>query len=339
MARFGATGGAEMTETTKFLDPPHTDLEPPDWFRSAMAVPRRERRVEAAGAEIHAFEWGDPEKPGLVMLHGFLAHAHCFAFIAPFLAADHHVVAYDLSGMGDSGRRPRYGFEDRIDELNAVTEAFGLFDGPEKPVIIAHSFGGAIALSAIEQHAERYAGLLIADTFAMRPERLDRWFEAHPRREPRRDPRPNRVYPDYETAKARFVLSPPQPVREPYLFDYMAFHSLKETDDGWTWKFDPGVLLREEDGRDRLYEMGRRLAGAPGRKAIVYGEESRLFDADCAAYVRECVRELGAAPFPIVGLPHAGHHLMLDQPIALAGVLRAILGAWAAEDGAKRAAC
>ncbi len=321
-----------MTEDSRFLDHPYTELHPPDWFRSAMAVPRRERRVEAAGAEIHAFEWGDPENPGVVMLHGFLAHAHCFAFIAPFLAADHHVVAYDLSGMGDSGRRPRYAYEDRIDELNAVTEAFGLFERERKPVIIAHSFGGAIALSTVEQHAERYGGLVIADTFAMRPERLDKWFEAQGPRTPRSETKPNKVYPDYAAARARFVLSPPQTAREPYLFDYMAYHSLTETEDGWTWKFDPGVFLREEDGRERLYKMGERLAGAPGRKAIVHGEESLLFDGDCAAYIRECGREIGAPEFPIIGLPHAGHHLMLDQPIAFTGDLRAILDQWSTDD-------
>src|SRR3546814_2919648 len=37
--------------------------------------------------------------------HGFLAHARCFAFIAPFLAKDYDVVAYDLSAMGDSAVR------------------------------------------------------------------------------------------------------------------------------------------------------------------------------------------------------------------------------------------
>jgi pimeloyl-ACP methyl ester carboxylesterase len=46
--------------------------------------------------------WGDPSKLGVLLLHGFLAHARCFAFITPFLAKEYYVVAYDFFGMGDS---------------------------------------------------------------------------------------------------------------------------------------------------------------------------------------------------------------------------------------------
>jgi pimeloyl-ACP methyl ester carboxylesterase len=54
---------------------------------------------------------------------------------------------------------------------------------------------------------------------------------------------------------------------------------------------------------------------------IVYGEQSDLFDADSADYVREC----GGGHIPMIGIPDARHHLMLDQPIAFVSVLRAIL--------------
>ena len=67
------------------------------------------------------------------------------------------------------------------------------------------------------------------------------------------------MYPDYETAKGRFVLSPPQKVNEPYLFDYMAFHSLKEVEGGWSWKFDqvrPVRILRREKSNRRSWAGG-----------------------------------------------------------------------------------
>jgi pimeloyl-ACP methyl ester carboxylesterase len=260
-------------------------------------------------------------KPGVLLLHGFLAHARCFAFIAPFLAREYYVVAYDFSGMGDSGVREEYSDEVRLQELMDVARGTGLFDNGRKPSIIAHSYGGSIGLFAMERCHEQFSRLVICDLMTLRPERL----VAH-RKESgppgSQDPlRPNRIYPDYVTAKGRFVLSPAQKVNEPYLFDYMAYHSLKEVAGGWTWKFHPSVLGRNNDFHDRLSAQARRIASAPGTIVIVYGEQSELFDADSADYVREC----GGGHIPMIGIPDARHHLMLDQPLAFASVLRAIL--------------
>ncbi|OYW87951.1 MAG: alpha/beta hydrolase, partial [Hyphomonas sp. 32-62-5] len=77
----------------------------PEWFVSALKVPREEGYIEIDGARTHYFRWGDREKPKVLMTHGFLSHARCFAFIAPFLAEDYDVVAFDLAGMGDTEMR------------------------------------------------------------------------------------------------------------------------------------------------------------------------------------------------------------------------------------------
>jgi pimeloyl-ACP methyl ester carboxylesterase len=130
-------------------------------------------------------------------------------------------------------------------------------------------------------------------------------------------------YPDYETAKARFVLSPRQKVNEAYLFDYMAYHFLKEVEGGWSWKCHPSVFEPTANLRERLLAQAKRIADTPGRVVIVYGEESALFDADSAEYIREA----GGVHIPMIGIPDARHHLMLDQPIAFTSVLKAILSA------------
>lgn len=293
----------------------------PPWFEAALATPRREGWVESAGCPIHFFSWGDTSKPGVLLLHGFLAHARCFAFIAPLLADDYHVVAYDLSGMGDSGRRETYPDDVRLQELMDVAEATGLFANNAKPMIIAHSYGGTVGLTAMEQRTEHFAGLVICDLMTLRPQRL----LAHSKESGppgSQDPtRPNRIYPDYPTAKGRFVLSPPQKVNEEYLFDYMAYHSLKEVEGGWTWKFHPSVFEQSQDLPARMLAQAKRIANAPGRIVIVYGEESALFDGDSADYVNES----GGEHIPKISIPDARHHLMLDQPIAFACVLKAIL--------------
>ena len=77
----------------------------PRWFIDALAAPRESCWVEAEGCAIHYLRWGDPAKPGLVLLHGGAAHAHWWSFLAPQLTHQHHVVAPDLSDHGDSGQR------------------------------------------------------------------------------------------------------------------------------------------------------------------------------------------------------------------------------------------
>lgn len=89
------------------------------------------------------------------------------------------------------------------------------------------------------------------------------------------------------------------------------------------WKFDPEVFRQDKAGQD-WRGIGQRLVEVAGRKAIVYGELSVLFTPDSAQYVRE----LGGTDIPMVAIPYAAHHLMLDQPIAFTTALRTVLEIW-----------
>ncbi|MDP3458418.1 MAG: alpha/beta fold hydrolase, partial [Hyphomonas sp.] len=121
----------------------------PEWFVSALKVPREEGYVEIDGARTHYFRWGDRKKPKVLMTHGFLSHARCFAFIAPFLAEDYDVVAFDLAGMGDTEMRGQADPAARGREFGEIAEALDLFTDGHKPTIIAHSFGAGAALTAV----------------------------------------------------------------------------------------------------------------------------------------------------------------------------------------------
>lgn len=315
--------------STDIVDQRAASQDLPAWFVQAMAVPREEAFVEVDGAKVHYFRWGKRGKPPLLMTHGFLAHARCFAFIAPFLAENYDIVAYDLAGMGDSEIPADCDGDKRATAMVTVAEALDLFSTPVKPKIIAHSFGSGVALTAMEMAGERFGGLIICDLMVMRPERLAAHFEngGGPPGSGRSD-RPNKVYPDYESARGRFVLSPPQPVQEPFLLEYMAYHSLRPVQDGeqkgWSWKFDPMVFHRNENDMAKWAQTAQRIVDLPHRQAIVYGENSKLFDDDSAAYLRE----LGGSHIPMIAIPEAEHHLMLDQPLALVTALRSILALW-----------
>ncbi len=310
-----------------------TDIDPvwagdgsqlPEWFVSALKVPREEGYAEIDGARAHYFRWGDRDKPKVLMTHGLLAHSRCFAFIAPFLAEDYDVVAFDLAGMGDSEMRGQADIAARGREFREIAEALDMFSNGQKPTIVAHSFGSSAALTAVTQSPEAFSGVVVCDLIIMRPELLEEYWKLSQSSPGSGDPdKPNKRYPSYEAARARYVLSPPQLVGEPFLLDYMAYHSLRREGDDWTWKFSPEVFRRSNKPGEWL-TMGERLVKAPGRKAIVHGGKSQLFTRESVAYVRE----LGGNDIVMIAIPEARHHLMLDQPLAFVTVLRSILSIW-----------
>ena len=297
----------------------------PAWLKTALEVPREDGYIKIDGCDIHYFRWGNPCKPPLILLHGFLSHARCFAFIAPFLAQDFHIIAYDFSGMGDSGVRDEYTDSVRVTELLDIASKTGMFDHQQKPIIISHSYGGRVALQALALHPNKFAGFIACDLMIIRPEIMLANKNQFQRPGHRNAGKPNRVYPDLESARQRFVLAPPQKVGHSVLLDYMAYHSLKRVDEGWTWKFDPSVFKIGNDDLKTWSKFGERLVATPGNKAVVYGAESYLFNADSAEYLAE----LGGTDFPIIEIANARHHLMLDEPIAFVSVLKTILATWA----------
>ena len=122
-------------------------------------------------------------------------------------------------------------------------------------------------------------------------------------------------------------MSPPQPVGEPFLMDYMAYHALCREGTDWTWKFSPAVFKRDNSHRLWL-EIGPRVVAAPGKRAIIHGEASQLFTPDSRRYLDE----LGGGDIPVIAVPEAQHHLMLDQPLAFTAALHAVLEQWSKSD-------
>src|ERR1700710_717344 len=82
--------------------------ERPAWFSDALRHEPERRFHVVQGAKIEALSWGEIGKPGLLLLHGKMAHADWWSFIAPFFAARHRVTALSWSGMGGSEWRESY---------------------------------------------------------------------------------------------------------------------------------------------------------------------------------------------------------------------------------------
>ncbi len=99
---------------------------------------------------------------------------------------------------------------------------------------------------------------------------------------------------------------------------------MREVEGGWSWKFNPKVFHRSTKDQEQWRNAPKRIVELPHQLAIIYGEKSKLFDADSAAYLRE----LGGESIPMIAVPRAEHHLMLDQPLAFVAALRSTLAMW-----------
>ena len=135
--------------------------EAPKWFTDALAAPRRERFVEVEGCRIRYLSWGDASKPGIVLVHGGAAHAEWWSFLAPQLASQYHVVAPELSGHGDSGRREEYPREVWAREVMAVATDAAIVGAP---MLVGHSLGGFVSIVAASLYGDRLAGAIIVDS-------------------------------------------------------------------------------------------------------------------------------------------------------------------------------
>ena len=123
--------------------------------REAAAVaehPPEGRFVEVGGTRVHYVRRGSG--PELVLIHG--ASGNLRDFTHRFLdraARDYTVTAFDRPGLGYTGRIPG------VPDGPAATEAETIFQqaellrdaaaalGIERPVVLGHSYGGAVALA------------------------------------------------------------------------------------------------------------------------------------------------------------------------------------------------
>jgi pimeloyl-ACP methyl ester carboxylesterase len=275
----------------------------PSWFTRALAQSPEHRDVDVAGVRIHYRAWGDPALPGLVLVHGGAAHSGWWDHVAPQLTG-HRVVAPDLSGHGDSGHRPVYEVRQWADEVVAVAAAAGL----HRPVVVGHSMGGWVAVSTGAAHPDAVSAVAYVDSpLNDQPPEEDRARE-------RRNP--TRVYPTLADGVARFRTLPAQDVVLPYVREHVARGSLRAVEGGWTWKFDPEFF----GNRPRLRDLLPRL-GCP---AALFRCEHGLVGPEMAAEMARLV----PAGLPVVDLPDAGHHPMLDQPLSLVTALRTLLAVW-----------
>mgnify|MGYP001604500099 CR=1 FL=1 len=94
--------------------------------------------------KLHFADWGNENKPPLLLVHGGKDHARSWDWVARALREEYHVIAPDLRGHGDSDWAigGQYTLHEFALDLAQLIDTLDL-----APVrIVAHSLGAAVSL-------------------------------------------------------------------------------------------------------------------------------------------------------------------------------------------------
>ena len=88
--------------------------------------------------------YGDPEKPALICLHGFLGDSSQFEFLVDSLSKNYRLILVDLPGcgVGEKDLSDEFSFESFASELSDSLEALNL----NQPILIGYSLGARLGL-------------------------------------------------------------------------------------------------------------------------------------------------------------------------------------------------
>ncbi len=304
-----------------------TSPAPPAARAYAPLRPARDVFRTLRGLRQHALEWGEaslvtPERPALVLVHGWMDVGASFQFVVDELCRREgpvrYCVAHDWRGFGGSegGGVDSYTFVDYLGDLEALLDAVA----PGASVdLVGHSMGGNVAMSYAGVRPARVRRLANLEGFGMpdtpsaqAPGRLAKWLDEL------KTPQAMRTYASVDEVAAR--LRQTNPRLDPDKAAWLAPHWSALKDDGrWHILGDPAhkrinpVPYR----KDEVVACWRRIA-AP--VLWVEGEETDVTKWWGDRYPRsEFEARLAEVPHvERLSLPACGHMLHHDKPVEVA---------------------
>lgn len=279
--------------------------------RAEAAVPPIGEFVTIDGARIHYVDLG--EGPPVVMLHGLAGNVRNYTqTVANELARTHRVILIDRPGSGYSGRPngTTASIQSQAEVVHRVIEELGL----QRPIIVGHSLGGAVALGYAARYPEDLSRLVLlapaATPFEPGPPidrfKVDSAFMRKALAYTVAIPAAKRSGPE----TLRFIFSP-QPPPEDFSTAGGALLSRRPAQ----------IIANFEDMsalNDGLSALTADLPAIRTPTTVLFGLQDAILDPQTHL---DALRRLPAVS--IKELPGAGHMLMYADPDAVIAVIRA----------------
>ena len=243
--------------------------------------------------------------PAVVFCHGTPWSSRLWSLYAEALASEYTVYLWDMPGYGESSMRPEHPVD-----LGVQGELFAellTHWGLDAPHVVAHDFGGAVSLRAHLVHEAAYASLALIDVVALRP-----WGAPF-----------FRLVAEHADV---FAALPPA-IHRGALEAYIRGASRRDLSDAeltmltkpWLGDVGQTAFYQQIAQADEAFtdEIELRYAEIDLPTLVVWGRDDTWIPVDRAERLAAAIP---AAELQIV--EGAGHLIQLDQPVALATILR-----------------
>jgi pimeloyl-ACP methyl ester carboxylesterase len=198
-------------------------------------------------ATLHYLEWGDPDAPAVLLLHGRTAPVQTWTDVAERLSDRYHVVALEQRGHGASSWSPEkaYNLGDFLGDLEAFADAVL----PERFLLVGHSMGACTSLVYTARHPERVRALVLEDGGPPGPTVIDAVRDHHEQ--------VPLVFADLATAREHVRAA--QPWMDDVQLEREVAATLRVEEDGRVaWRSDlDGLLGDSHTARDELFLTGQ----------------------------------------------------------------------------------
>lgn len=265
--------------------------------------------VEGNGLKFHYLDWGNPQKPPLVLLHGVGQTCHTWDLFAAAMSPHFHVMAFDQRGHGDTDWAPDkdYSRKTMVQDAEAFTSALGL----DRFFLTGMSMGGANSLSFTAKNPDRVEALVVVD--------IGPRVESKGVKHIRDFMKDFREFDSLEEAADTIhKFNPRRPLE--VIRKYTVVYNLKQLPSGkWTWKYDTYFSQGHQrvDMKKMQDELSQDVKKIRCPTLVVKGAESDVLSLDGARGLQESIP---GSEFALVA--GAGHSVMGDNPPGFEAAVR-----------------
>lgn len=118
------------------------------------------RTLEVEGIKIAYQEAGNPEKPTIVLLHGFPASSYQYRKVLAQLSNDYHLIAPDYPGFGNSDFPDPKNYNYTFDTIAATIDSFLEEKNINSYAIMIQDYGAPIGFRLATAHPGRITAII-----------------------------------------------------------------------------------------------------------------------------------------------------------------------------------
>jgi pimeloyl-ACP methyl ester carboxylesterase len=266
----------------------------------------------------HVTEWGNPENPLVVMLHGWGDCGRSFQFVVDEMRDDWFIVAPDWRGFGQTRYRAHsYWFPDYVADLDALLEAYQA-DTPVR--LLGHSMGANVAGLYAGIFPERVSAFVNVEGFGLSdsdpagaPAHYRRWIEQG------RDMPAYKTYADFAALAQRILHRSPAMEHDKAMFIAQC----------WARRNSVGIVELRADPAHKMpsaIQYRRAEARACWSQVacpvlLVAGSDTAFTEA-AQAWLAEANAPHDYPQARSLAVPGAGHMVHFEQPARLAAAMQ-----------------